>query len=86
MIAATDDSALFYADTYNVVENGELIDRWCDPGDAKVNYLVNNMGTAAFELPANLYITYTTPPEDPTLRRSLDEYPNMLGNFVCDPF
>jgi len=83
---ASANSELFYADTRNVVENGELIDRWCDPGDAKVNYLLNNTGTGVLTQHASLVVMYTTPPNDPELWRSPDTVNPLHDNFVCDPY
>jgi len=75
---------LFYADTHNVVENGQLIDRFCDPGDAKVNYLAQNTGTGALEEETFFLISYSTPADEPIHDRVTVGKFNY-DNFVCNP-
>jgi hypothetical protein len=79
---------MFYADTRNVVENGVLVDRFCDDSNQQMGTLASSKSAPVAEYETFLEIAYAKPPDEPIHWRVPASKINSTryGYFVCDPY
>lgn len=78
---------MYFADTRNVVENGVLVDRFCDDSDKQMGTLASSK-SAPMTYETFLEIAYATPPDEPYHWRVKASTLNTTDYsfFVCDPY
>jgi len=79
---------MYYADTRNVVENGVLVDRFCDDSDQQMGTLASSKSAPIATYETFLEIAYATPPDEPIHWRVPASKLNVTdySYFLCDSY
>jgi hypothetical protein len=85
---STREPKIYYADTRNVVENGTLVDRFCDDSDQQMGTLVGSK-SAPTTNESYLEIAYATPVDEPyhwRVDKMMKWNTTDYSFFYCDPY
>jgi hypothetical protein len=76
---------MYFADTHQLVENGELVDRICDPTDKKISFVPNSTTNKPIK-PNDLCVSYLNPFGNLEVVFSNVESPTLWNwnAFICD--
>jgi hypothetical protein len=80
-------SKMVYADTHHTVENGALVERFCDSTDAIITYFPNDTINTVLKVPTYIHISYFitgSHAKEPSFESLLNSIVTKFDSFVCD--